>query len=139
MKVDITLEFEAEIVDEQRLLNGVHSVSIDGRTEHEGRSWSLALSFDRAKGVEAVVEEGDLSLNSDDGTLFAGLESGQADIVIDEIAGSEREVFALSFEVSGGEGRFEGATGQVVLRGELEGGRGRMVAALSVEGMADAG
>lgn len=131
MKLDTTLEFEAEVVEQQRLLNGAEYLSLQG--QGEGIPWSLSLSFERPKESGAAMTDGDLTLTAPQGVLFAGLESGRADIVIDEIAGDEQTTLKLSFQIHGGEGDFEDAAGAVALQGEIAGAQASLRLTLSLE------
>jgi hypothetical protein len=125
--LDVRLQFEGEVIEEQRLLNGARYLSVEGRSEEgeaeaHGGAWTLTLNLEQPKDAENPIEEGDLTLVAPDRTLFAGLESGRAAIVIDE-AGDERELFELSFRVSAGEGALHGSRGLIELRAELTGDR----------------
>lgn len=113
------LQFDAEVVDEQRLLNGTRYVSIEGVTSEDVDGWSLTLSYAQPKETDADSEEGDLTLSGPLGTIVAELESGRAGIVIDENDGEEREVVDLSFRVSGGDGSYADGAGEVRVAGTL--------------------
>jgi hypothetical protein len=118
---DLVLHFEAQVVEDQRLLNGARYLAIEGEAEHEGTPWTLTLSFERPKGADSPIEEGDLTLAAPTGALFAGLESGGTDMVFDEAAGAERDVYELVFRVNGGDDQFQDWQGQIGIRAELDG------------------
>jgi hypothetical protein len=131
-----SLEFDVEVVDEQRHLNGMRYIWIEGCASEGAGSWTLALNYGRPKDEESSLEEGDAAITGPNGSIFAGLESGRADIVNDEVSGDERELLSLALRVSGGDGKYAGVTGSALIRGELAGVEGRLTAELSVETLA---
>jgi hypothetical protein len=126
------LSFEAEVVDEQTLLNGTRYVSIEGASESDAGSWTLALNFAEPKESGAALDEGDLVLSGPEGSIVAGLESGETAIVMDDSGEDEQRRLDLSLAVTDGEGGYAGATGEVRLCGVLVGGSGHLDATLSL-------
>jgi len=129
----VTLVFDTEIVERQRLLDGAEHVWLEGRAAGRGDPWILSLNYARPKEPGAAMEEGDLTLEAPDGTLQAALEAGRIDIVVDEVAGDERELLALALRVEDGEGEFQHATGSARVRGEVSGDEGRLELTLELD------
>jgi hypothetical protein len=114
---DTAIRFEVEILDEQRQLSGSRYVSLEGVSLGEGAKsnlWTISLSF--AQTLDGDVQEGDLTLVSAFGSIFAGLDSGNCDSVPDETQ-DERDEIELSMRVVGGEGDFAGLEGTVSVQG----------------------
>ncbi len=130
---ELTLNFDAEVIEQQTLLNGTRYLSIDGEAEDEAGTWELALSFAQPKEPGAPLNEGDLTLTGPDGSLVAGLESGETAIVMDDLGEDERQRLDLTLAVNGGEGAFEAAAGTVRVQGLLTGGSGRLDVRLALE------
>jgi hypothetical protein len=117
----LTLEFEAEIVERQRLLNGAEYVSLEGRGSGPNENWRLALNYARAKESGAPAEEGDLTVEGPGGSLQAALESGRVDLVTDELGGDEQELLTLDLRFEDGDGEFSRAAGSARIRGKVVG------------------
>jgi hypothetical protein len=137
--LDLRFEFDAELTDEQSLLNGKRSVSIEGEATHDGDPWFLSLTFERPKSPSGPIVEGDLTLTAQAGIVVAGLESGRVDMVIDDILGDERDVMELVFRPLGQDGALEGLAGRIELSGELAGGRAMLRIRLQLAGALEAG
>jgi len=129
----LTLVFDTEIVERQRLLDGAEHVWLEGRAAGPGEPWMISLNYARPKESGAPMEEGDLSLEGPDGNLEAALETGRIEFVVDEVAGDERELLALGLRVQDGEGAFQHATGSARIRGEVSGDEGRLELTLELE------
>ena len=119
--LNLWLDFEAEVTDEQSLLNGRRLLSIDGESQIDHETWAVSLSFERPKSPAGPIEEGDLTLTGQSGTLVGGLASGRIDIAIDEMQGDERDVFELSFRPLAEDGELEDAEGRIEVTGSLSG------------------
>jgi hypothetical protein len=123
MMPDLRITFNAEVVEEQRQLDGSRYVAVEGADDSDG-AWFLMLTFGQAKSPETELTEGDLTLTGPDGVILAGLESGHADIVNDDADGDEQEVFDLMLRANGGEGKYAEIEGLIRLRAELLGTQG---------------
>jgi hypothetical protein len=130
------LQFDVEVLDDQRQLNGTRHVSVAGTSAStpagEPLGWSLDLNFVQSK--DGSIEEADLTLSGADGRIFAGLVSGGTDIVTDDIGGDERELLNLILQVDGGDGAHAGDAGEVRLAGDLRGISGQFDIALAPSG-----
>lgn len=111
---------EVEVVEEQRLLNGMRSVTLEGTSP----DWSLSLTYARPKDSQAGVLEADLTLSGAGGELSAALQHGRADPLLDAVLDVERESIDLWFAFEDGEGCFAGRTGTARLTGILAAGAG---------------
>lgn len=113
-------EFVGVIVDRQSFLDGARHLTIEGE-DRPPTGWQLSLSF-RWSVQSEVVTEGDLSLTEPDGgELQASLATGRASEVTDEEGNVNAAQIDLTFMVSGGEGRFANAAGDLRLTGTIAG------------------
>ena len=152
MKLDASLEIEAEVVEQQRLLNGAEYLTLEGEgvltsplaaedrhalspgmAESADEAWSFTLSFERRKETGAALTDGDLTLTASLGTLFGELEAGRTGAVVDELAGDERTTLELAFQIRGGEGHFDRSNGVVRVEGEIVGTTATLQLTLAVE------
>ncbi len=130
-----TIEFTGEVVDEQALLDGTRELTVEaaGSVADADADWQLSLSFRWPKEMEADLEEGELSLTTDDAAVYATLREGTVTEVLDEDTADEVVRLALTFEVSSGEGKLSGAAGTVGLSGEIVGTQIRLAALLDLD------
>jgi hypothetical protein len=124
------LQFQLEVLEDQRQLNGSRYVSLEGLDEDPSGDWTVTLNFGQAK--DLTLEEADLSLAGPRGRIFAGLDLGSADIVTDDVGGDEVEQLDIALLVSGGEGDFADVIGEVHVRAELSADRGRCELSISI-------
>jgi len=118
------LQFQVEVIEDQRQLNGARYVSLEGPGDEEAQGWAIALNYGQSK--DASLEEADLALTGPNGGIFAGLESGKTDIVTDDVSGDEHEMLELTLRISGGDGDYADAAGEVRLCGDILAGGGRI-------------
>jgi hypothetical protein len=119
MPLAFTLPFLSEVVDRQQLLNGATLFCIEGRASQGGRDWQLVLNYARPKEPRAEIEEADLTLETEDGTIVAGLDSGQAMLAAGDAEGEEQDTLELVFRIDDGEGAFQTAEGDLHIRLEM--------------------
>jgi hypothetical protein len=122
------IEFLGAIVERQELLNGTQSITFEGRSADD--AWSVSGMVAWSRGLIDFVGEGDLTLSTPESDeLYAIAMSVEAE---DAEAGGSREVRA-HYEVDGGTGAYEGATGglQAALEVAQDGIKGRVRVYLS--------
>jgi hypothetical protein len=108
------LDFRADVVERQELLNGTETVTIEGASSDGG--WTLVCTFSWNLGILESPAEGDLTISREDGAeVFGTLVSA----TVRERDGGHR--FDLRFEIDGGAGAFEGATGSIEAGGSIAG------------------
>jgi hypothetical protein len=123
---ELRLSFNAELVEEQRLLSGVRHVTLEGDSETELGAWTITLNYSQPKELRGSVDEGDVILAGPGGSLFGGLQSGRTDLVTDDLSADEQERLDLEFLLDAAEGEHEGAGGRIRIRGELAAGQGQL-------------
>ena len=118
MTINLTIDIAGDVVEWQKLLNGVQTVTLAG-TSADG-AWALtgACAWDVRAGSSA--EEGDVALTRSDGAeLFATLTGG----TVVETAGIDIDAadyaMTLEFDIDGGSGPFEGVAGTLRAVGRL--------------------
>ena len=128
--MDIAIDFAGEIVERQELLNGTETVSLEG--ESADGHWAMLALVTWNIGLVSNVGEGDITLSRDDGAeIFGALVRGDlAEASGDD--GAADHAMRLEYEIDGGSGVFEGATGVCEAVGTLAAGafRGRWVVTL---------
>jgi hypothetical protein len=131
-----SLAFAGEVVDQQTFLDGTREFTIEAQSEPragEAEAWLLTLSFRWVAGIDATVEEGDLSLTGEDGAgVYAALTEGSAEIVYDEDSAEDVTVLRLHAEVRSGEGGYANWTGAIDLSGRLAGDQAYLTAEASL-------
>jgi len=106
MAMELRIEVEGDVVEREELLNGTQVLTLEGRSSDGewtltgGVSWNIGLS-DRGG-------EGDITLSGSDGAEVYGT---LGSVEVAEVAG-EGEELRLRYEIDGGAGEFEGASGQ---------------------------
>ena len=127
MKIEI--EVAGEIVERRGLLDGTETVSLEGESG-DGR-WTMSGLVTWNIGLVSNAGEGDITLRRDDGAeLFGTLVRGDVgEVPGDGDEGAADHVMRLEYEIDGGSGAFEGATGVCEAVGTLAAGafRGRWV------------
>jgi hypothetical protein len=123
---ELSLSFNTELVEEQRLLSGVRYVTLEGDSETDFGAWTITLNYGQPKELRGSVDEGDVILAGPGGSLFGGLQSGRTDLVTDDLSGDEKERLDLRFLLNAAEGEHEGAGGSIRIRGELTAGQGQL-------------
>jgi hypothetical protein len=121
------IRFAIEITEDQRQLNGTRYVGLEGASQegHEPIPWTLSLNF--AQSIDGSIEEGDLSITSKRGSIYAEIESGSCDSVPDETSGDERNELGLSTKIEGGDGEFAGLEGSARVSGSFRPDGGEVV------------
>lgn len=123
MEIDISAA--GEIVESQELLNGTRTVAFEGASE-DGWLVSGVASWNR--GLVDYVGEGDLTVARENGTeIYASLT--QASIAREEDANADVSL-DCRYEVDGGAGEYDGAsgsaTGSIVIEGDAIRGKWRI-------------
>lgn len=129
----LDLEFAVEVTEEQRLLNGTRYRALEGQAEYADALWTLMLSLGQRKEANLPPSEGELTLASDGGELFAGVEEGQLRVEPDDLLGTDCEVVDLSFRIEAGSGAYEQRSGSVRIQGTLTGAEGTLKAHVALE------
>ena len=117
--VQIQIEIAGEIAERQELLNGTETVSLEGESA-DGR-WALSALVSWNIGLVSNTGEGDITFTRDDGAeLFGTLLRG----TVNEIPAGDAEsagghAMQLEYEIDGGSGAFEAATGGCRASGTL--------------------
>ena len=136
--MEIEIEFVGEIVERQELLNGTETVSLEGASP-DGR-WTISGLVTWNIGLVSNTGEGDITLCRDDGAaLFGTLVRGDvAEISAGDGDAQADHAMRLEYDMDGGGGAFEGATGSCLALGTLSGDRfaGRWVTRLAGEASA---
>ena len=124
--MELTLDINGAVVERSELLNGTLTVTLEGATADGGWTFDGIVSWSR--GLIDYPGEGDITLVSADDQIFgtlvgATLRSGADDPL---------ERLDLRYEIDGGEGGYEGASGSATGALDLEGAsfRGRWVVTL---------
>ena len=106
--MQIEIHVEGDVVERTELLNGTCTIAIEGATA-DG-AWQVAGVVSWNRGLVDYAGEGDLSVTVVDGEVFASLTAADVE------PGSEDEGdirLAVTYEIDGGSGRFDAATGVV--------------------------
>ena len=114
----LDLQITGDVVERQDLLNGTRILTLEGRTA-DG-AWTLAGGLSWNIGRTGAPAEGDITLTSaDGGELFATLAAGG---VREAGADGDADFFlAIEYDVDGGTGEYEAATGWLIAEGALAG------------------
>ena len=111
------LAIRGEIIERQELLNGTQTVTLAGVSAD---GWQLSGEASWNLGLVEYRGEGDITLLREDGAELYGTVLGvSVSLVTDAEEASER--FRIDYEIDGGAGAFEGAAGQAMAVGVLEG------------------
>lgn len=105
--MQLTLDISGDVVERSELLNGTLTVTIAGETP-DG-AWSLAGSISWSRGLIDYPGEGDITLTCAGGQIFGTVQRAQ--IHPDPDDERQRERLALTCEVDGGDGAYDGAAG----------------------------
>lgn len=119
--MEIEIEFTGEIVERQELLNGTETVSLEGASS-DGR-WRMSGLVTWNIGLVSNAGEGDITLTRDDGAeLFATLVRGDVRETREDDAAEAGAAHSmhLEYEIDGGGGAFDGATGRCEATGTLQ-------------------
>ena len=115
--MEIEIEVAGNVVERQELLNGTETVSLEGESG-DGR-WTISGLVTWNIGLVSNAAEGDLTLSRDDGAeVFGTLVRGDVAEVADG-DGDADHTMRLEYEIDGGSGAFEGATGACEAAGTL--------------------
>lgn len=118
------LNFAIEVTNEERLLDGRRIVSIEGVSAEGVGRWSLVFGFGQPEPPNPSVDEGELTLLGPQGDLFAVLDGGRIDTIVDEDIVEELEQLDILFRIEGGERDFEQAQGYIRIHGTVSGNQG---------------
>lgn len=124
--MDLILDITGDVVERQELLNGTESVTLEGMSDDA--VWTLTGIVSWNVGLVAYEGEGDLTLARRDGAeLFGTLARADVTETSDPDAGESDHLLRLRYEIDGGVGAFDGASGEASAEATLSGGtfRGR--------------
>ena len=119
--MQIEILFAGEIVERQELLNGTETVSLEG--ESSDGAWRMSGLVAWNIGLVSSAGEGDITIIRDDGAeVFGSLVRGE----VVEMAAAEGgdlvdHTMRLEYDIDGGSGAFESATGHCAAFGTLAG------------------
>jgi hypothetical protein len=116
--MELILDFSGDVIERQELLNGTEWVTVEGASPD---GWALVTGFSWNLGMLEQRGEGDLTLARHGGDeIFATLTRADvsADVSADD-GGVSARAFALSYDVDGGAGAFDGASGSASAAGML--------------------
>jgi len=115
--MELRIEITGDVVEWQELLNGAQIVTIEGASAD---GWTLSGSLTWSARDADFAGEGDVTLTRGDGAeLFGSLvrarvsEIGEADVEDADRA------MRLDYEIDGGSGAFDGASGSARAEGRL--------------------
>ena len=130
MTIDLVIDITGDVVEWQKLLNGVQTVTLEG-VSADG-AWTLAAACSWNVRAGSSAEEGDATMTRSDGAEVFGSLAGGA--VVESAVGDDAADYAmtLDFDVDGGSGAFDGAAGTLRASGRLtrDGFECRVVAAI---------
>ncbi len=130
--MELQIEFSGDIVERQELLNGTQTLTLVGASS-DG-AWSLVGDIAWNVGLVDFAGEGDITVGRNDGSeLFGTLVAAivtEADSALDD---ADHRLHT-EYEIDGGSGEFESATGRAAADGVLAGGSFRVTLRLSIGG-----
>ena len=113
----IEIEFTGDVVEWQELLNGSCTAAIEGASA-DG-AWTLVGGVTWNIGLRESTGEGDLTLTASGGDeLFGTLVAGDVS-EIEGAVGDADHTMRLRYDIDGGSGRYESATGAATAEGTL--------------------
>jgi hypothetical protein len=117
--VEIEIGFAGEVVERQELLNGTETVSLEG-TSADG-AWTMSALVAWNIGLVSSAGEGDITFVRDDGSeIFGSLLRGEVVETVSEDSGEQSDhTMRLEYDIDGGSGAFESATGRCRAVGTL--------------------
>jgi hypothetical protein len=117
--MELRVEISGEVVEREELLNGTETVTLEGSST-EGE-WTFAGALSWNVGLVNYAGEGDLTLTRRDGAEIFGTLTRLS--VTEPTAGDAEggSAFHAVYEIDGGSGAFDGATGGALAAGTLRG------------------
>lgn len=115
--MDLRIAFSGDIVERQELLNGTQTITVEGTSE-DG-AWTMVGAISWNRGLVDYPGEGDLSLASEQGEIFATLVG--ADVSDADGDSDADHLIKLQYEIDGGSGEHDGVGGQATAEGRLAG------------------
>ena len=127
--MELAIEVSGEVVERQELLNGTETLTLEG-TAADG--WTLTAMIAWNRGLVDYTGEGDITLARGGDELFGTVVSSSAQ----ESPDGSGLLFHATYDIDGGLGEFESATGQIEAQGTLEGAsfHGRWLARINEAG-----
>ena len=113
----LDLEIAGDVVERQELLNGTEILTLEGRSA-DG-AWTFVGGLSWNIGRKAVPAEGDITLTAGDGDEIFGTVAGGG--VKDTAVEHADHLLALLYDIDGGTGRFDAASGALHAEGSLHG------------------
>jgi hypothetical protein len=112
----VRIEISGEVVEWQKLLDGTQIVGLEGVSSD---GWTLSGSVSWNVRDASAAGEGDITLTRDGAELFGTLvEARVSEIGEREVEEADHEMH-LRYEIDGGSGAFEGASGSARADGRL--------------------
>jgi propanediol dehydratase large subunit len=123
--MEIEIRVEGDVVERTELLNGTVTIALEG--ESGDGTWTVSGVLSWNRGLVDFAGEGDLTISGADGDLFASLTSATVAGTLEDASDDDGQVVLQArYEVDGGLGNFEGASGsiegQVIVEGARFGG-----------------
>jgi hypothetical protein len=118
MAIRLAIDIAGDVVEWQKLLNGLQSVTLVGASADGAWTLTAACSWNARTG--STAEDGDVTLTRSDGAeLFGELVGGA--VAESEAGDIDAADYAMTFEfdIDGGAVMFEGASGTLRAEGRL--------------------
>lgn len=112
-RVEIIIEASGDVAERSELLNGTETVTLEGASAD---GWTLSALVSWSIGLVEYAGEGDITLASGDGALFATATEATA-----HAAEDGADELRIRYEIDGGEGRFQAAAGVIEATLRLDG------------------
>jgi hypothetical protein len=132
--MEIEIVFAGEVVERQELLNGTETVSLEGVSD-DGK-WTMSGLVAWNIGLVSSAGEGDITFVRDDGAeMFGSLVRGEVvETAAADAADLADHTMRLAYDIDGGSGAFESATGRCVASGTLAASTFRGTWSVSLDG-----
>lgn len=115
--MELRIEITGDVVEWQELLNGTQIVTIEGASAD---GWTLSGSVSWNIRDASAAGEGDITLTRDDGAeLFGTLVRARVSEIGEREVEEADHAMQLEYEIDGGSGAFEGASGSARAEGRL--------------------
>lgn len=115
--MELRIEITGDVVEWQKLLNGTQIVTLEGASAD---GWTLSGSVSWNIRDASAAGEGDITLTRNDGAeLFGSLVRAQVSEIGERDVEEADRSMHLAYEIDGGSGAFEGASGSARTEGRL--------------------
>ena len=116
--MELTVEISGDVVEWQELLNGLTNVTLDGASA-DGE-WTLSGALSWNIGLRANAGEGDITLSRADGAeIYGTIVTGEVTAMREGDVEDADHSMHLDYEIDGGTGGFDSASGRARATGTL--------------------